>query len=85
LDPAAQAKLAEVKEKMGMLERTLEDDLSQKDNPKGSSKSPPTSYEAPLLPGQDVEPSDDEEEDLNGVGPSRYGIQVSNPEYEHCF
>ena len=75
LDPLAQAKLAEVKEKMGMLEKTLEDDLSRKDDLKWSSKSPPAAYEAPLLPGQDVEHSDDEEDDLDGLDPSRFGIQ----------
>jgi hypothetical protein len=75
LDPQAQAKLAEVKEKMGMLEQTLEQDLSRRDDSTQSSKSPTTSYEAPLLPGQDVDHSDDEEEDLRGLGPSRFGIQ----------
>ncbi|KAF2685525.1 hypothetical protein K458DRAFT_441962 [Lentithecium fluviatile CBS 122367] len=74
LDPEAQAKLAEVKEKMGMLEKTLEEDISRKERMKQSSKSPSASYGAPALPGQDQEYSDHEEEDLNGVGPSHLGI-----------
>jgi len=58
-----------------MLEKTLEENLSRKDDLKRSSKSPPAAYEAPLLPGQDVEHSDDEEDDLDGLDPSRFGIQ----------
>lgn len=78
LDPQAQAKLAEVKEKMGMLEKTLEENLVQTGGLKNSSKSPPPISEAPLLPGQDMQHSDDEqeeEEDLKGLDPSHLGIQ----------
>lgn len=75
LDPHAQAKLAEVKEKMGMLERTLEENISRGDSTKQSSKSPPASYEAPVLPGQGLEHSDQEDgEDLKGLDPSYFGI-----------
>lgn len=60
LDPEAQAKLAEVKEKMGMLERTLEDDVAQRSSTKSSSKS---RFEPAALPGQDGGHSDQEEEE----------------------
>ncbi|KAF1956778.1 hypothetical protein CC80DRAFT_412928, partial [Byssothecium circinans] len=61
VDPQAQAKLAEVKEKMGMLERTLEEEVASKTPSKRSIKSP--SYEAPVLPGQEPGYSDQEEDD----------------------
>lgn len=55
LDPAGQAKLAEVKEKMGMLERTLEEDVARR-------RSAPRSTDAShsQLPGQDGGDSADE-------------------------
>ncbi|KAF1973552.1 fungal-specific transcription factor domain-containing protein [Bimuria novae-zelandiae CBS 107.79] len=56
LDPEAQAKLAEVKEKMGMLEKTLEDDVARR-------KTPKSMFQAPTLPGQDPAHSDEEEEE----------------------
>lgn len=56
LDPEAQAKLAEVKEKMGMLEKTLEDDFARRSTPKPL-------FEAPSLPGQDLSQGDEEEEE----------------------
>lgn len=59
LDPEAQAKLAEVKEKMGMLEKTLEDDVARRGTP---SSSRPL-FEAPRLPGQEPGHSDEEEEE----------------------
>ncbi|KAF2660651.1 hypothetical protein K491DRAFT_711554 [Lophiostoma macrostomum CBS 122681] len=62
LDPEGQAKLAEVKEKMGMLERTLEEDVARR----GSNKSPlgPGLFETPTLPGlHDESPSDQEDDD----------------------
>jgi hypothetical protein len=62
LDPEGQAKLAEVKEKMGMLERTLEEDVARR----GSSKTPSGSgmYDTPTLPGlHDESPSDQEDDE----------------------
>jgi hypothetical protein len=56
LDPEAQAKLAEVKEKMGMLEKTLEDDVARR-------KTPKPLFEAPSLPGQELAHSDEEDEE----------------------
>lgn len=56
LDPEAQAKLAEVKEKMGMLEKTLEDDVARRSTPKPL-------FEAPRLPGQDPAHSDEEDDE----------------------
>ena len=75
MDPQAQAKLAEVKEKMGMLERRLEEQVSRKDDSKPSTKSPPASYEAPTLPGQDWDYSDDGEDEIDGLGPNHLGLQ----------
>ncbi|KAJ4300789.1 hypothetical protein N0V90_002877 [Kalmusia sp. IMI 367209] len=59
LDPEAQAKLAEVKEKMGLLEKTLEDDVARRTTP--SSGKP--LFEAPRLPGQEPGHSDEEDEE----------------------
>lgn len=55
LDPEAQARLAEVKEKIGMLEKTLEDDVARK-----THKQP---FHAPRLPGQNPGLGDDEDEE----------------------
>ncbi|OCK79312.1 hypothetical protein K432DRAFT_300154 [Lepidopterella palustris CBS 459.81] len=49
LDPAGQAKLAEVKEKMGMLERTLEEDVARR----RTSSTRTTDGSQSQLPGQD--------------------------------
>jgi hypothetical protein len=69
VDPQTQAKLAEVKEKMGMLERTLEEEVASKTS-KRSSNSP--SYEAPVLPGQEPGYSDQEDdEDVRGLESSK--------------
>lgn len=56
LDPEAQAKLAEVKEKMGILEKKLEDDVARRSAPKPL-------YEAPTLPGQVPDYSDEDDEE----------------------
>lgn len=56
LDPEAQAKLAEVKEKMGMLEKTLEDDVARR-------KTSRPLFEAPSLPGQEIVQSDEEDDE----------------------
>ena len=60
LDPEAQARLAEVKEKMGLLERTLEEDVARK-----ASKSDPKaeSLGSPSLLGQEGIESDQEEDE----------------------
>ena len=66
LDADAQAKLAEVKEKMGILERSLEDNVVRK--PKFGSASSPTSVN---LPGQEQSYSDQEDdEDTRDLDPS---------------
>ncbi|KAF2174871.1 hypothetical protein K469DRAFT_724950 [Zopfia rhizophila CBS 207.26] len=69
LDPAGQAKLAEVKEKMGLLEKTLEEDVARRrSSSKSTSASAATSL---LLPGQDGSHSDYEElEDERGLEPT---------------
>ncbi|KAF2738219.1 fungal-specific transcription factor domain-containing protein [Polyplosphaeria fusca] len=76
LDPVGQAKLAEVKEKMGMLERTLEEDVARK----GSSASPSApNLGSPPLPGQDEEHSDQEEaEDEKGLTMLTTAIEDAN-------
>jgi hypothetical protein len=76
LDPVGQAKLAEVKEKMGMLERTLEEDVARR----RPSKSPavPSLY-SPPLPGQDEQHSDQEEaEDEKGLEMVTTAIEDAN-------
>lgn len=55
MDPAAQMKLAEIKEKMGSLERSLEQDLARRGSAAGS-RSEGTSN----LPGLDELDSEDE-------------------------
>ncbi|PVH96666.1 hypothetical protein DM02DRAFT_569195 [Periconia macrospinosa] len=66
VDPQAQAKLAEVKEKMGMLEKSLEEEVTLKNSAKRASRS--SSYEAPVLPGQEAGYSDQEDDDnLKGL------------------
>jgi hypothetical protein len=61
MDETAQAKLAEVKEKMGILERSLEEDAAQRNRPSlyGASRVMSTS----TLPGQDDNYSDQEEDE----------------------
>ena len=58
LDAEAQAKLAEVKEQMGKLEKTLEEDVARR-----VSSTPKPLYEAPILPGQDPEHTDEDDEE----------------------
>jgi hypothetical protein len=76
LDPAGQAKLAEVKEKMGMLERTLEEGVARS----SSSKSRPAHgllASAPL-PGQDdAYSSQEDEDDVKGLEPSNLTTEDS--------
>ncbi|ORY03418.1 hypothetical protein BCR34DRAFT_455776, partial [Clohesyomyces aquaticus] len=59
LDPMGQAKLAEVKEKMGMLERTLEQDVARRST--AQSASPSGGRSSPPLPDLADTQSDDEE------------------------
>ncbi|KAF2786581.1 hypothetical protein K505DRAFT_368111 [Melanomma pulvis-pyrius CBS 109.77] len=63
LDPEAQARLAEVKEKMGMLERTLEEDVARRSSSKSAPGSAMGSMGSPTLPGQEDQHSDEEEEE----------------------
>lgn len=58
LDPDAQAKLAEVKEKMGILERSLEEDVTRRT--KADSATIPASVN---LPGQELSYSDQEDDE----------------------
>ncbi|KAF2000396.1 hypothetical protein P154DRAFT_522586 [Amniculicola lignicola CBS 123094] len=63
LDPVGQAKLAEVKEKMGMLERTLEDDVARRTE-KSRSGSASASGSALSPPNLDPEQAYSDQEDL---------------------
>ncbi|KAF2500835.1 hypothetical protein BU16DRAFT_570306 [Lophium mytilinum] len=69
LDPVGQAKLAEVKEKMGLLERTLEQDVA-KSKSEARDESSPSSQ----LPGQDVVDSEEDSapEDEKDLKPNYY-------------
>jgi hypothetical protein len=73
LDPDAQAKLAEVKEKMGILERSLEEDVARNNYPKRDAfdiRRPST------LPGQEESYSDQEDdEDTRGLNPTIYATE----------
>lgn len=74
LDSASQAKLAEVKEKMGILERTLEDDVARRSSRASASTS--GLFTSPPIPGQDGNYSDEEdEEDFKGLEPNRMGTE----------
>jgi hypothetical protein len=57
LDPASQQKITEIKERMGSLERTLEEDVAKKQ--RNSRKS--ASHSLVLLPGQGDGESSDEQ------------------------
>lgn len=63
LDPESQARLAEVKEKMGMLERTLEDDVARRSRSKSASRSASSSLRPSTLPGQDESYSEQDDDD----------------------
>ncbi|PSN62837.1 fungal-specific transcription factor domain-containing protein [Corynespora cassiicola Philippines] len=63
LDPESQARLAEVKEKMGILERTLEDDVARRSRSKSASRSASSSLRPPTLPGQDESYSEQDDDD----------------------
>ncbi|KAF2849385.1 hypothetical protein T440DRAFT_135906 [Plenodomus tracheiphilus IPT5] len=64
LDPEAQARLAAVKEKMGILERSLEEDVARKAQLNAApTRAPRRSSTFDLLPGQDESYSDQEEDE----------------------
>lgn len=74
LDPAGQAKLAEVKEKMGMLERTLEQDVARRNS--NASVSNSRLINAPPFPGQEESLSDQEEdEDVKDLEPCALAVE----------
>ena len=73
LDPDAQAKLAEVKEKMGILERSLEEDVARSSYPKLDAFD---IRRASTLPGQEESYSDQEDdEDLRDLNPTIYATE----------
>ncbi len=76
LDADAQAKLAEVKEKMGMLERSLEDNVARKARANSSSASASLN-----IPGQDLSYSDqeDDDDDTKDLDPS--GLATEDAAY----
>lgn len=69
LDPAGQAKLAEVKEKMGELERALEENVARRgSNSNGTVTVSRGILTSPSLPGQEGHVSDQEDdEDVRGL------------------
>lgn len=73
LDSEAQARLADVKEKMGMLERTLEDEIANKPRSReGSSLAGP----ATTLPGQEDFHSDKEDdEETKDLDPTDFATE----------
>ncbi|KAF2260959.1 hypothetical protein CC78DRAFT_380158 [Lojkania enalia] len=74
LDSAGQAKLAEVKEKMGMLERALEEDVARRKTFKHASAS--RMLTSPPLPGQEQPYSDQEEpEDEKDLEPTDLAVE----------
>ncbi|KAF2704214.1 hypothetical protein K504DRAFT_507227 [Pleomassaria siparia CBS 279.74] len=75
LDPEAQARLAEVKEKMGMLERTLEKDVARRSSSKSASGSAIGSLDTPVLPGQEGPHSEEEEEDTRDLETNRLSTE----------
>ncbi|CAI6338987.1 unnamed protein product [Periconia digitata] len=79
VDPKAQAKLAEVKEKMGILERSLEEDAALKNRKKRESRS--SSYEMPILPDQDEDEESDQEDDENVKGIQENVLVVEDASY----
>lgn len=74
LDAASQLRLAEIKEKMGSLERTLEEDIARKNESRARSSSRPGSK----LPGlEDVSGDEDasELEEERGLEPTPLAIE----------
>ncbi|KAH7095149.1 hypothetical protein FB567DRAFT_21456 [Paraphoma chrysanthemicola] len=74
LDSDAQRKLAEVKEKMGMLERSLENDVARVNRSRSGDGSEP--LRPSKLPGQERSYSDQEEdEDTRDLPPSHFATE----------
>lgn len=73
LDPDAQARLTEVKEKMGLLERSLEEDVARRSLLRGE-----TAARYSALPGQAESYSDQEdEEDTKDLNPTNLAFEDS--------
>lgn len=74
LDPEAQARLADVKEKMGILERSLEVEIARKSPSKAALS--PSPHHPTTLPGQDGFESDQEDdEDTKDLDPTDFATQ----------
>jgi hypothetical protein len=71
LDADAQARLTEVKEKMGILERSLEEDVARRTQSRNS-----TGLQPSTLPGQEESYSDQEdEEDTKDLDPTHLALE----------
>lgn len=70
-DAAAQARLAEVKEKMGILERSLEEDVVQRNRVQTGSLSSVDKSESTTRPEQ-IHSRDEEDDDIRGLQSSEY-------------
>jgi len=68
MDADAQAKLAEVKEQMGMLERSLEEDVARKTEP--STRNASECSRLSVLPGQEHLSDQEDEEDTRDLCPN---------------
>ncbi|KAK7568945.1 fungal-specific transcription factor domain-containing protein [Phyllosticta citricarpa] len=76
LDAASQLKLAEIKEKMGSLERTLEEDVARKSLRRSRSESRPGSS-LPGLEGASSEEEFSEAEDERGLEPTPLALEAA--------
>ncbi|KAL1394189.1 fungal-specific transcription factor domain-containing protein [Phyllosticta capitalensis] len=76
LDAASQLKLAEIKEKMGSLERTLEEDIARKAVRRSRSESRPGSN-LPGLEGVSSEEEFSEAEDERGLEPTPLALEAA--------
>lgn len=74
-DAAAQARLAEVKEKMGILERSLEEDIAQRNRTQTGSLVSTNTPDA--VSRQDENHSEEDEEDLKDLKSSDYAREDS--------
>lgn len=79
-DAAAQARLAEVKEKMGILERSLEDDISQRSRAQ-KGLSPASDYVDLASRPETAYSGEEEEEDTKHLKSSHYATE-DNAYYE---
>lgn len=78
LDADAQAKLAEVKEQMGMLERSLEEGIARKTD--SNTRSPYIFSKLGALPGHSDQEEDDETRDLRPSGFVTEDVTYYEPE-----